>query len=66
MAVETILAYLTALAALVALGIWGLKKYKQLNADGVITLDEIVDTVEEAKEKVAETKDKIDEALDKE
>ena len=47
-------------------GLWALKKYKEINADGKITLDEIIDTVEESEEhidKIVENVEKVDEAL---
>lgn len=63
MSADTLIAYATALAALVGLAVWGLKKYKQLNADGVITAAEILGAVEEAKKEVAETEEEVKEAL---
>ena len=47
---------LVAVAALLAIGAWAYKKYKELNADGKITLDEVIDSMGEVKEKVAEAK----------
>ena len=43
-------------AALLGIAVWALKKYKTLNADGKITLDEIVDSIDDVKEKAAEAK----------
>ena len=58
---------LLAVAALIGIGGWAYNKYKTLNADGKITLDEIIDSVDETKEKVAEAKAElktIEKALD--
>jgi hypothetical protein len=38
------------------IAVWALKKYQALNADGKITLDEIVDSIDDVKEKAAEAK----------
>ena len=56
-----------AVAALLGIATWGIKKYQTLNADGKITLDEIIDSIGEVKEKAAEAKEeveKIEETLD--
>tara|TARA_R100001443_G_scaffold19528_1_gene31197 strand:+ start:21178 stop:21570 length:393 start_codon:yes stop_codon:yes gene_type:complete len=47
---------LVAIAALLAIGAWAYKKYQILNADGKITLDEVIDSMGEVKEKVSEAK----------
>ena len=47
---------LVAGAALLGIAVWALKKYKALNADGKITLDEIVDSIDDVKQKAAEAK----------
>tara|TARA_R100001015_G_C4625052_1_gene183431 strand:+ start:1320 stop:1697 length:378 start_codon:yes stop_codon:yes gene_type:complete len=47
---------LVAVAALLALAVWARNKYLALNADGKITLDEVIDSMGEVKEKVAEAK----------
>ena len=63
MSVETIIGYATALGVVVGLVLWGLKRYKALAADGVITAAEVLEAIEDAKEKVEDAKDEIDEAL---
>ena len=45
-------------------GIWGLKKYKSLMADGKLTLDEIIDTVDEVGDKAEELSDSVKEHLE--
>jgi len=50
---------LVAVAALLALAVWARNKYLALNADGKITLDEVIDSMGEVKEKVAEAKAEI-------
>jgi len=58
---------LVALAALAGIAVWAYKKYQTLNADGKITLDEIIDSMDEVKEKTAEAKAElktIDETLE--
>ena len=37
-------------AAVGALALWALKRYQQINADGKITLDEVISTAEENEE----------------
>lgn len=55
---------LLAVAALLGILAWGMKKYKTLNADGKITLDEVIDSMGEVKEKVAEAKEEIEKIED--
>ena len=47
---------LVAVAALLGIAAWAYKKYQELNADGKITLDEVIDSMGEVKEKAAEAK----------
>jgi len=47
---------LVAVAALAGIAAWAYKKYQMLNADGKITLDEVIDSMGEVKEKVADAK----------
>ena len=47
---------LVAIAALLGIAAWAMKKYQTLNADGKITLDEVIDSMSEVKEKAAEAK----------
>jgi len=47
---------LVAVAALLGIAAWAMKKYQTLNADGKITLDEVFDSMGEVKEKAAEAK----------
>ena len=47
---------LIAVAALLGIAAWAMKRYRTLNADGNITLDEVIDSMEEVKEKAAEAK----------
>lgn len=42
--------------ALMGIAVWAYKKYQTLNADGKITLDEIIDSMDEVKEKAEEAK----------
>jgi len=51
---------LLAVAALLGIAAWGIKKYKTLNADGKITLDELIDSIGEVKEKAAEAKEEVE------
>ena len=50
---------LLGVAALLGIAAWGMKKYKELNADGKITLDEILDSVDDIKEKAKEAEKEI-------
>lgn len=47
---------LIAILALLGIAAWAMNKYRTLNADGNITLDEIIDSMDEVKEKAAEAK----------
>jgi hypothetical protein len=47
---------LLAVVALAGIAVWGYKKFLALNADGKITLDELLDSVDDVKEKVIEAK----------
>ena len=47
---------LVAVAALLGIAAWAMKKYKELSSDGSITLDEVIDSMGEVKEKAAEAK----------
>ena len=47
---------LVAVAALLGIAAWAMKKYQTLHADGKITLDEVIDSMGEVKEKAAEAK----------
>ena len=52
--------------AVAAAGIWALKKYQKLNADGKITLDEIIGAVEEGEkfaDKIIEATEDLEKAL---
>jgi len=55
--------------AILALSVWGLRKYKTVMADGKLTIDEILSSLDEAEdliEDVEEAVDDVKEALDKE
>jgi len=47
---------LIAILALLGIAAWAMNKYRTLNADGNITLNEIIDSMDEVKEKAAEAK----------
>jgi hypothetical protein len=42
--------WLGLLVAVTALVIWGMKKYQSIQADGKITLDEVISSIEESEE----------------
>ena len=59
--------WLGLVAAVLALGVWALKRYQKINADGVITLDEPIGTIDESEElidKVVDEAEKVEAALD--
>ncbi len=47
---------LVAIAALLGIAAWAYKKYQTLNADGNISLDEVIDSMGEVKEQAAKAK----------
>ena len=53
------------IAGLAVLGIgvavWGVKKYQAVMADGVVTLDEIIDTTKDVADKAKDVKEEVDE-----
>lgn len=51
---------LIAVAALLGIAAWAYKKYQSLNADGNISLDEVIDSMDEVKEKAAEAKAELE------
>ena len=51
---------LLSFSALVGIGVFLYKKYLVLNADGKITLDELLDSVDEVKEKAEEANEEIE------
>ena len=55
--IEVILVSVAVLLGIVA---WAMKKYKTLNADGNISLDEVIDSMDEVKEKAAEAKAELE------
>lgn len=59
--------WLGLLTAVAAFGIWALKRYQTVMADGKVTLSEAIDSIDESEElidKVVEEAEKVDEALD--
>ena len=55
---------LWALAATLALVVWGLKKYKTIMADGKISLDEVIDTLTESESKIEDVVDAVESVSD--
>ena len=53
------------IAGLAVLGIgvavWGVKKYQAVMADGVVPLDEIIDTTKDVADKAKEVKEEVEE-----
>ena len=56
--------WLVAILAGVAFGLWGWERWKAINADGKITLDEIVAAVREAAPMAQDVKEKVEDAVD--
>lgn len=56
---DDIEAILISVAVLLGIAAWAMKKYRTLNADGNITLDEVIDSMDEVKEKAAEAKEEL-------
>ena len=56
--------WLVAVLAGVAFGLWGWERWKAINADGKITLDEIVAAVKEAAPMAQDVKEKVEDAVD--
>tara|TARA_R110002020_G_scaffold416220_1_gene625508 strand:- start:74 stop:427 length:354 start_codon:yes stop_codon:yes gene_type:complete len=51
---------LVAGGALLGIAVWGYKKYKELKADGKITLDEILDVLDDVEDKIEEAEEQIE------
>ncbi len=59
--------WLGLLTAVLALGIWALKRYQTVMADGKVTLDEAIDSIDESEaliDKVVGEAEKVEDALD--
>ena len=56
--------WIAALAATLALVVWGLKKYKTIMADGKISLDEVIDTLTESESKIDDVADAVESVAD--
>ena len=52
--------WLALAVAVIALGVWGLKRYQTVMNDGKVTIDEIIGTVEESEELIDEVVDKAE------
>tara|TARA_R110002167_G_scaffold51627_5_gene149273 strand:+ start:3178 stop:3432 length:255 start_codon:yes stop_codon:yes gene_type:complete len=53
--------WIAALAAILALTVWGLKRYQKVMADGKVSLDEIIDTLTESESKIDDVVESIEE-----
>ena len=56
--------WVAVLAALGALVLWGLKRYRTVMADGKVTLDEVIGTLEGSEEHIDEVDEKVDRLKD--
>ena len=56
--------WIVALAAILGLVIWGLKKYQKVTADGKVSLDEIIDTLTESEGKIDDVVDAVEDVVD--
>tara|TARA_R110002020_G_scaffold158126_9_gene341173 strand:- start:603 stop:938 length:336 start_codon:yes stop_codon:yes gene_type:complete len=56
--------WIVALAAILGLVVWGLKKYKTIMADGKISLDEVIDTLTESESKIDDVADAVEDVVD--
>jgi hypothetical protein len=52
--------WIVALAAIMGLIVWGLKRYQVVAADGKVTLDEIIDTLTGAEQPLDEAVDAVE------
>ncbi len=62
METAVLLAILTAVA--VPTGLWLFERYKRIAADGVVTLDEVLDLAEDVVEKAKDVKEQVEEIID--
>lgn len=46
--------------AILALAVWGLRKYKSMMADGSISLDEILSSINEAEELIEDVEEAVE------
>ena len=56
--------WLGLLAAVGALTVWGLKKYKAIMADGKVSLDEVIDTLTESESKIDDVADAVETVME--
>ncbi len=56
--------WIAAIAAILALVVWGLKKYKAIMADGKVSLDEVIDTLTESESKIDDVADAVETVME--
>ena len=59
-----IVAWLAIGAIVAGLASWGVLKYRQMNADGSISLDEVIEAITDGVSELTAAKDDIEEVLD--
>ena len=62
--IENVEIWIGVAVAVLGLVAWALKKWKALNADGKITLDEVLDSVKEGADKAEDVKEQIEDAIE--
>ena len=56
--------WLALLVAVLALGVWALKRYQKVMADGKVSIDEVIGTIEESEDLIDEVVDKAEDVAD--
>ena len=56
--------WLALAVAIIALGVWGLKRYKVVMADGKVSISEVIETIEQSEDLIDDVVDKAEEAAD--
>ena len=56
--------WLALAVAIIALGVWGLKRYQVVMADGKVSISEVIETIEQSEYLIDDVVDKAEEAAD--
>ena len=56
--------WLALAVAIIALGVWGLKRYQVVMADGKVSISEVIETIEQSEDLIDDVVDKAEEAAD--
>lgn len=56
--------WLALAVAVIALGVWGLKRYQAVMADGKVSISEVIETIEQSEDLIDDVVDKAEDVAD--